>query len=182
MWVEGAFRLLPRQLDFDLLGASSTNPFYGAVGLPLIVFGSLALYPLVDRIIYRGERQTEDLLEPWRERPFRTAFGVSGLGFLVLLSLGVLNDEMASVLRVEIWQVNLALGIVTICVPGLLFALVMVRLRRHRRTQPSRTGTRLSVTDLIATLSVHALLVAALRKIDWRRQTTPSPRVRARLQ
>lgn len=136
MWIEGAYRMLPRQLDFTLIGATFTNPFYGAIVLPILVFAACALYPLLDARIYRGETRSEHLLEPWRERPFRTAFGVGGLGFLVFLSLGVLNDVMASAFSVEVRHVNIVWGILTLASPVVLFGIVYGNLRRRARSAP----------------------------------------------
>jgi ubiquinol-cytochrome c reductase cytochrome b subunit len=131
LWIEGAFRLVPRQLDLHVFGASWTNPFYGAVLLPLVVLGGCAFYPFLDRRIYRG--RGEHTLESWRRRPFRTAWGVCGLGFLTLLSIGALNDRIASVLGVEIWQVNAFWGAVTLVAPWALFVAVFLALRRRSR-------------------------------------------------
>jgi ubiquinol-cytochrome c reductase cytochrome b subunit len=140
MWIEGAFRLLPRQLDFHLLGANFTNPFYGAVLLPLGVFAACAVYPLVDARIYRGQIRSEHLLEHWTERPFRTAFGVTGLLFLVLLSVGARNDAMAAAMSLEVWQVNVAWGIVTVAAPSAIFVILLAALgwlrRRGARSMP----------------------------------------------
>jgi ubiquinol-cytochrome c reductase cytochrome b subunit len=133
MWIEGAFRMVPRQLDFHLFGANWTQPFYGAVVLPLWVFAASALYPLIDARIYGSKPEAAHLLEPWQSRPFRTAWGVSGLLFLVLLSMGVLNDWAASVLSWEVWQVNRLWGIITLLIPPIVFVVVLIRLRRHRR-------------------------------------------------
>lgn len=136
MWIEGAYRLLPRQLDFQLIGATFTNPFYGAIVLPLAVFLGCALYPLVDARIYRAEIATEHVLEDWRARPFRTAFGAGGLGFLILISLAVLNDAAASAFSVEIRHVNIVWGIFTLAAPALLFAAVFLALRGGRGRAP----------------------------------------------
>jgi ubiquinol-cytochrome c reductase cytochrome b subunit len=136
MWIEGAYRLLPRQLDFHLVGADFTNPFYGAIVLPLVVFGGCAVYPFVDRRVYRDQYRGDHVLDRPRERPGRTAFGVGGLTFLVLLSFGDIDDRLASAFAVEVWQVHLVWGPVTLAVPALTFLIVLLWLRssrRHRR-------------------------------------------------
>lgn len=138
MWIEGAYRMLPRQLDFELIGATFTNPFYGAVVLPIAVFGGCVIYPALDEWIYRGEVRSEHLLESWRDRPFRTAFGASGLAFLALLSVGTLNGDIASAFHEEIRRVNIVLGIVTLSAPALVFASVFQRLRSRRARLVSR--------------------------------------------
>ena len=129
MWIEGTYRLVPRQLDFHLLGANFTNPFYGAVLLPLVVFGGCALYPIVDARIYRTAPRDHHILEHPATRPFRTGFGVSGLVFLVMLSVGALDDRIASGLRTEVGTVDLVLGILTLAVPPATFVAVFAWLR-----------------------------------------------------
>lgn len=129
MWIEGAYRLIPRQLDFHLLGANFTNPFYGAVVLPLVVFGGCAIYPLVDAGIYRTAPRDHHVLDHPTGRPFRTAFGVSGLVFLVMVSIGALDDRIASGFRVEIAQVDLVWSILTLSVPPAIFAAAFAWLR-----------------------------------------------------
>jgi ubiquinol-cytochrome c reductase cytochrome b subunit len=129
MWIEGTYRLLPRQLGFHLLGANFTNPFYGAVLLPLVVFGGCALYPIVDARIYRTAPRDHHILEHPAIRPFRTAFGVGGLVFLVMLSVGGLDDRIASAFRTEVWTVDLVLGILTLLVPPATFVAAFAWLR-----------------------------------------------------
>jgi ubiquinol-cytochrome c reductase cytochrome b subunit len=178
MWVEGSFRLVPRQFDFHALGASFTNPFYGAVVLPILVFGGLVVYPLVDRVVYRRELQRAHLLEPWRERPFRTAVGVSGLGFLILLSLGVLNDRLASALHLEVWRVNVVLGISTLSLPIPLFVLVLWTLRRRRSMQPSSALVEPGIIDLMArgiAFSVTGWILAVMLRNLQRARHAPPP-------
>lgn len=137
MWIEGAYRLIPRQLEFRLAGANWTQPFYGAIVLPLVVFAGCALYPLLDAQIYRYERTSAHLLEPWRARPLRAAVGVAGLLFLLLLSLAVINDQLASALTWEVWEVNVLWEIITMVVPGVVFFGVLHWLRRQRERRRS---------------------------------------------
>lgn len=138
LWIEGAFRLLPRQLNFQLLGATFTNPFYGAVILPLLVFGGCVIYPAVDARVYREQRQAEHVLDRARDRPFRTALGVAGLSFLGLLSLAVLDGQTAGRLSMALWVVHLAWGLVVLILPSLVFLAVLLLLRRRVRRVPAQ--------------------------------------------
>jgi ubiquinol-cytochrome c reductase cytochrome b subunit len=133
MWIEGAYRLIPRQLDFHLIGANFTNPFYGTVVLSIVVLGMCAIYPFVDRRIYRDQFRGDQILDRPGERPFRTAFGLAGCVFLVLLSLCVLDNQMAAVTNSEVWQVHVVWGPITLGVPPLVFFFTLWRLRAARR-------------------------------------------------
>ncbi len=135
MWIEGAYRLIPRQLDFHLVGASFTNPFYGAVVLPLLVFGGCAVYPLVDARIYRTAPRDHHLLEHPSRRPFRTAFGVSGLLFLLFVSVGALDDRVAAAFEAEVWKIDRVWGVLTLAVPPAIFAAAFVWLRLSVRSR-----------------------------------------------
>jgi ubiquinol-cytochrome c reductase cytochrome b subunit len=132
MWIEGAYRLVPGQLDFHLLGASFTQPFYGAILLPLVVFGGCAAYPFIDARLYPEPRSTH-VLDRARDRPLRTALGASGLSFLFLLSIGVLDDVAAGAFEMDVSTWNLLWDFVTLGAPPLVFAAVGVLLRRRIR-------------------------------------------------
>ncbi|HEX8791869.1 MAG TPA: cytochrome b N-terminal domain-containing protein [Polyangiaceae bacterium] len=141
MWIEGAYRLIPRQLGFHLVGANFTNPFYGAVVLPLLVFGGCAVYPFVDARIYRTPRRDHHLLDHPSRRPFRTAFGVSGLLFLVFVSMGALDDRIAAAFRAEVWQVDVVWGVLTLAVPPAIFVAALLWLRLPLRSRGVAAGT-----------------------------------------
>lgn len=147
MWIEGAYRLLPRQLDFSLIGAYFSNPFYGTVIVSLVVLGTTALYPLIDARIYRDSRREIHVLDDYARRPFRTAFGVAGITFLLLLSLGAINDSMAEGIGTTVSAVNLVWGILTLAAPAVVFVLVFAifRLRVRHLDPPSGEPSQASL-------------------------------------
>lgn len=133
MWIEGAYRLLPRQLDFHLIGAHFSNPFYGTVILSLFVLGTCALYPLIDQRLYKDPNREIHLLSDYRTHPFRTAFGISGVVFLVLLSIGTLNDRMAEAAGTTVPRINLVWGTLTLAAPAVVFVIVWTIFHLRRR-------------------------------------------------
>jgi ubiquinol-cytochrome c reductase cytochrome b subunit len=141
MWIEGAYRLLPGALDVHLVGASFTNPFYGAVLLPLLVFGGCAAYPWLDARVYGEQLRGEHVLDRARERPLRTAFGLSGIVFLVLVSLGAVDDRIARAARTTVDRVDVVLDVLAPALPPLVLAAVLLHLRA-RRARGDRRGRR----------------------------------------
>jgi ubiquinol-cytochrome c reductase cytochrome b subunit len=82
-WLIGALRLMP---GFDVTIGDYTlvpNPFWGGVLFPLVVFGTLYLWPWAERRV-TGKRGYYNLLERPRDNPWRTGIGV-GLFTWVLL-------------------------------------------------------------------------------------------------
>ena len=51
------------------------NPFWGGVLFPLVVFGFLYLWPLLERRL-TGDRRFHNLLDRPRDAPVRTAIGL----------------------------------------------------------------------------------------------------------
>lgn len=136
LWIEGAYRLLPHELDFHLIGANFTNPFYGAVILPTLVFAVCFLWPFIDERLYPENAQPHHLLERWWTRPARAAVGLGGLLFLVLVSMGSLDTEMASAFHSSLEKVRILWGAITLGLPpvaGLLLGGVLRRKLRAAR-------------------------------------------------
>lgn len=152
MWVEGAYRLLPRQLDFSLIGASFSNPFYGTVILSMVVLGPVVLYPFIEKLVYPAARSETNLLSDYRLHPFRTAFGIAGISFLVFLSIGTINDTIAGASNSSVPKVNLVWGIITLSAPVPIFILVWtifrIRLQKLRPASPPASPMTVALGSL----------------------------------
>jgi ubiquinol-cytochrome c reductase cytochrome b subunit len=73
-WLIGALRLMP---GFDLSAFGRTivpNPFWGGLLFPGLVFGLMAVFPWLDRLLFTRDRAHHHLLEHPRDNPRRTAF------------------------------------------------------------------------------------------------------------
>lgn len=162
MWIEGAYRLLPRQLDFSLIGASFSNPFYGTVLLSALVLGTTAMYPLIDKLVYRESRRDSHILADYRAHPFRTAFGIAGVGFLVLLSIGAINDRIASSAKVSVSTVNLVWGILTLAAPiaVCLFVWTLFRIRMRKLQSFEQPLSPMVAGVGLLSLALRALVLA----------------------
>ncbi|HEY3766599.1 MAG TPA: cytochrome b N-terminal domain-containing protein [Gaiellales bacterium] len=113
-WLIGALRMMP---NWEPTIAGKTivpNPFWGGVLFPLIVFGLLYAWPLLERRL-SGDRAAHHLLERPRDNPRRTAFGVALFTFTavpffagsmdrVYIQFGVPYEGAVRVMRV-LWLV-----------------------------------------------------------------------------
>ena len=71
-WLLGGLRLMP-PLEIRVFGDTVVpNPFWAGVGFPLVVFGVLYAWPLVDRWRF-GDGRRHNLLDRPRDNPRRTA-------------------------------------------------------------------------------------------------------------
>jgi ubiquinol-cytochrome c reductase cytochrome b subunit len=98
-WLIGALRLMPNFEPHIGGWTLVPNPFFGGVLFPAIVFGTLYLWPAIERR-FTGDHRRHDLLERPRDNPGRTAVGVAfftwvftvfaaGAADRVFVSLGV---------------------------------------------------------------------------------------------
>ena len=83
-WLIGALRLMP-SLE-PRIGAYTIvpSPFWGGALFPMIVFGSLYLWPWIERVI-TGDRCSHNLLERPRDRPLRTAGGAAFFSWVAII-------------------------------------------------------------------------------------------------
>ncbi|HSL73957.1 MAG TPA: cytochrome bc complex cytochrome b subunit [Ilumatobacteraceae bacterium] len=114
-WVEGALRIVPN-LDVIVAGSEIPSPFFTGVLLPLVVFGVLATWPLVEERV-TGDCAEHHVAERPRDRPVRTALGVAGLAGLTVLLAGGSHDLQAFMLRVPIGSVTTAYRVLLVVVP-----------------------------------------------------------------
>ncbi|MFN2507122.1 MAG: cytochrome bc complex cytochrome b subunit, partial [Acidimicrobiales bacterium] len=96
-WLEGALRIFPpwetRAFDYE-----APNPFFPGVLLPGITFTLLYLWPFLEARI-TGDREVHHLLDRARDRPMRTAMGITTLTFYGMLQLAATNDLIAHQFR-----------------------------------------------------------------------------------
>jgi len=87
-WLIGALRLMP-PLELRFGGdVAIPNPFWGGALYPLVVFGTLYLWPWIDRWRW-GDRERHELLDRPRDNPRRTAsFAALATWVFVILFAG----------------------------------------------------------------------------------------------
>ncbi|MFN2488321.1 MAG: cytochrome bc complex cytochrome b subunit [Actinomycetota bacterium] len=96
-WLDGALRLFP-PIEFTVLGVTIPSSFLPGVVIPGITFGLLTLWPFIETRV-TGDRREHHLLDDPRDAPLRTAVGVAGLTFFVILTLAAGNDVFALIFR-----------------------------------------------------------------------------------
>ncbi|MBF0687685.1 MAG: ubiquinol-cytochrome c reductase cytochrome b subunit [Cellulomonas sp.] len=99
LFLEGSLRLMPGQMEYVLFGPDgytlSLNVLIPAVVIPGVLFTLLAAYPFVEAFA-TGDKREHHVLDRPRNRPFRTAFGVSVLVAFFILVLAGSNDLLAT--------------------------------------------------------------------------------------
>jgi ubiquinol-cytochrome c reductase cytochrome b subunit len=117
-WVEGALRIFP-PVEIRLFGFEIPNPFFPGVLLPGITFGLLYLWPFLEARVTH-DRSTHHVLDCVRDRPVRTAFGVTTLAFYVMLQLSASNDLLANKLRVSVASITRTFQVLVIVLPPIV--------------------------------------------------------------
>ena len=99
LFLEGSLRLMPGQTEYVLFGPDgwtlSLNVIIPAMVVPGVLFTLLALYPFIEGWA-TGDKREHHVLDRPRNRPFRTAFGVSLLTAFLILVLAGSNDLIAT--------------------------------------------------------------------------------------
>ncbi len=120
-WLIGALRMMPNWEPTIAGRTIVPNPFWGGVLFPLIVFGLLYAWPLLERSA-SGDRATHHLLERPRDNARRTALGVALFTFIavpffagsmdrVYLQFGIPYEGAVRVMRVLWVLLPIATGI-----------------------------------------------------------------------
>jgi ubiquinol-cytochrome c reductase cytochrome b subunit len=121
-WLDGALRVFP---SWEFTGFGHTIPFevlIPAVVFPGIAFNLAYVWPLLERK-FTGDNAIHNLLDRPRNRPKRTAAGVTTLAFMAMLFIASSTDVMANFFHVSLNTVLLAMRVLTIAVPVIAYPL-----------------------------------------------------------
>jgi ubiquinol-cytochrome c reductase cytochrome b subunit len=118
-WLIGALRLVPG-FDVSVFGATVVpNPFWGGALFPLIVLALLVAWPALERR-FTGDRLAHNVLDRPRDAPFRTAFGLGFLTWVVLVFFAGSSDRLFVFLGLsyttQIWFWRFAVWIIPVLV------------------------------------------------------------------
>jgi ubiquinol-cytochrome c reductase cytochrome b subunit len=139
-WLIGGLRLVP-SWDFVIGGYTVVpNPFWGGVALPLVFFGFLYVWPVLERGL-TGDYAYHNLLDRPREAPTRTAIGFAVLAAVFLVFLAGSADRVDVLFwlsySAQIW-VYRVLVFVGPVVAALIAYRVCVELQRGERVERER--------------------------------------------
>lgn len=135
-WTEGALRLFP---PWAITGPQHEvpAPFFPGVLLPGITFLLLYAWPFLEAWI-TGDHMSHNLLDRPRDRPVRSALGVTTVGFYAVLLVAGSNDLIAKWLLVDVSAVTITLRWVLLIVPVLSGTITYLLLRALVRSGAER--------------------------------------------
>lgn len=135
-WTEGALRLFP---PWAITGPQHEvpAPFFPGVLLPGITFLLLYAWPFLEAWI-TGDHMAHNLLDRPRDRPVRSALGVSTLAFYAVLLGAGSNDLIAKWLLVDVHSVTITFRWLLLILPVLSGTLTYVLLRALVRSGADR--------------------------------------------
>ena len=123
-WLEGLLRLWPA-MEFTILGITIPSAFVPSVVVPGLIFTVVGAWPWIDARFITRDHEEHHIAQRPRDVPMRTAIGVAGLAFLIVIFVAGSNDVLASntatglqqvtwVLRVAVFVLPVLAGIVTL--------------------------------------------------------------------
>jgi ubiquinol-cytochrome c reductase cytochrome b subunit len=145
-WTEGALRMFP-PWEVRAFGFEVPNPFFPGVLLPGVTFGLLYLWPFLEARV-TGDRGIHHILDRARDRPVRTALGMTTLTFYVVLQVAASNDLIAHNLDVSVATVTWVFRFMVFLLPPVV-GYVTYRLMK---------GLRVSRAERFATVPLDAVL------------------------
>jgi ubiquinol-cytochrome c reductase cytochrome b subunit len=139
-WLIGGLRLVP-QWDFTIGHYTVVpNPFWGGAAFPLVVFGFLYLWPLIERRM-SGDALYHNLLERPRDAPWRTAIGLAVLTWTSFVFFAGASDRVDVLFGLsytsQIWAYRVLVWVLPVVV-GVIAYRVCVELQRGERVERER--------------------------------------------
>ena len=115
-WLEGALRLAP-PWDLWIAGDLVPNPFFSGALVALIILAGLFLWPFLEAWATQDHEVHHVLDRPYMDAPLRTAIGVAGVCFIIVLLIAGSDDVLAVVLRADIERIRTVLRTLAVGIP-----------------------------------------------------------------
>lgn len=123
-FADGALRLLPGFLEFDLFGRTwSFNIMIGAILMIPILWTIMGLYPFVEKWV-TGDKEEHHILDRPRDRPTRTGLGMAAITFYGILFAACGNDIIAIKFHLSIDDITRTFQVGLIVMPIIVFWVV----------------------------------------------------------
>lgn len=114
-WLEGALRLIPA-VRLHVFGYRVPEIIIPGVIFPTLTFGLLFAWPAIERRCTKDDAE-HHLLDRPRDRPVRTALGLTTLAFYVVLFLGGGQDIIAQKFDVSVQAVTNVFRVAVFAIP-----------------------------------------------------------------
>lgn len=123
-FADGALRLLPGFLEFNLFGKTwSFNIMIGAILMLPILWTIMGLYPFIEKWV-TGDDEEHHILDRPRNRPTRTGLGMAAITFYGILFAACGNDIIAIKFHLSINDITRSFQIGLIVMPIIVFWVV----------------------------------------------------------
>jgi ubiquinol-cytochrome c reductase cytochrome b subunit len=121
-------------------GYEIPNPFFAGALLPGITFGLLYLWPFLEARVTR-DREPHHILDRARDRPVRTALGMTTLTFYVVLQVAASNDLIANKLAASVATITRVFQVLIIVLPPLVGYLTYRLMKGFQVSRAERFST-----------------------------------------
>lgn len=148
-WLEGSLRIFP-PTRFGIFGYTVSELFIPAVVIPGAAFTLLYLWPFIEARV-TGDHRDHELLDNPRDRPVRTAVGVGGLAFFVVLFLAGSQDIIAQKFSVSVPAVTNTFRVLVIVAPivsGLITSRVCHQMKGAHELELRKATIRESAAEI----------------------------------
>ncbi|MDN5805145.1 MAG: ubiquinol-cytochrome c reductase cytochrome b subunit, partial [Microlunatus sp.] len=123
-FADGALRLLPGFLEFDLFGKTwSFNIMIGAILMIPILWTIMGAYPFIEKWV-TGDNEEHHILDRPRNRPTRTGLGMAAITFYGILFAACGNDIIAIKFHLSIDDITRSFQVGLIIMPIIVFWVV----------------------------------------------------------
>jgi ubiquinol-cytochrome c reductase cytochrome b subunit len=133
-FLEGSLRLWP-PWEIRAFGHTVPAVFFPGVILPMLIFGSTAAYPFLERR-FTGDHARHHVLQRARDTPVRAGIGAAGLTFWVILELMANDDMAARFFHLTIEPIVYTARVLVVVLPALAFVVTYLTCRRMGRPPP----------------------------------------------
>jgi len=172
-WLDGALRIWPA---WQLNAFGHTIPLevtIPAVILPGIIFTIAALWPEIEKRFTKDD-EMHNLLDRPRDRPKRTAVGVTMLAFLGMLFVASSTDVLANFFHISLNAVLWSMRILVIVVPLIAYPLALKICKELQAVPQSGKRKRANVVSRTAD-GEYLAVQAAIRPGDGHHELEAEP-------